>query len=81
MELRTDLAMERREALDRPDDGIFSEEYDKGGAKIYRIKVTSDPSAQAIGIVVGYILFLLIFSIPSLPAYQKYGISMTIGQR
>lgn len=49
MQLRTDLALELAETIDQAGGGISVSEYDKGGAKISRIKLTSDDSTRSIG--------------------------------
>lgn len=54
MNFRTDLALEKREALGREiPKGVSSEEFKKGGAVFTKIKVTDENGAKALGKPVG----------------------------
>lgn len=53
MEIRTDLALERRELAAQDCDGVDSEELSVGSAKITRITVTNENGVQAVGKPVG----------------------------
>jgi spore protease len=54
MDFRTDLALERREVLTGEEpEGVESEETEKNGIKITRIKVLNDKGAESIGKPIG----------------------------
>ena len=53
MNIRTDLALERRELVTDECKGVECEEYTKGKAKITRIKVLNDDGVKAVGKPVG----------------------------
>lgn len=53
MNIRTDLALERRELVTEECRGVECEEYSKGNVKITRIKVLNEQGVQAVGKPVG----------------------------
>jgi len=53
MNIRTDLALERRELVTEECRGVECEEYSKGNVKITRIKVLNEQGEQAVGKPIG----------------------------
>lgn len=53
MNIRTDLALERRELVTDQCEGVECEEYTKGNVKITRIKVLNEQGEQAVGKPIG----------------------------
>lgn len=54
MDLRTDLALEKRELLGREEpEGVESEEFDQGGVKFTKIRVINEKGSEALGKPIG----------------------------
>lgn len=54
MDLRTDLALEKRELLGREEpEGVESEELDQGGVKFTKIRVINEKGSEALGKPIG----------------------------
>ena len=54
MDLRTDLALEKRELLGREEpEGVESEESDQGGVKFTKIRVINEKGSEALGKPIG----------------------------